>query len=122
MDDREQVIKLYHDMYAAMVSKNESELIRVYDESFELIHMSGMRQSRTEFIQAIMNGMLNYYSEDTHDIEVSVSEDKAVMTGRSRVTAAVFRGGRHTWKLALRFDVKKTGEDWKIIKAQASTW
>ena len=36
--------------------------------------------------------------------------------------AAVFRGGRHTWRLALKFDVKKTDDGWKLTKAQASTW
>ena len=29
MDDKEQIAKLYHDMYAAMVAKDEAELKRV---------------------------------------------------------------------------------------------
>ena len=39
MDDKEQITKLYHDMYAAMVAKDEAELNRVHDESFVLIHI-----------------------------------------------------------------------------------
>ena len=46
MSDREQLIKLYHDMYAAMVAKDEDELRRVHDDSFVLIHMTGMNQSK----------------------------------------------------------------------------
>ena len=33
-------------MYAAMVAKDEDELRRVHDDSFVLIHMTGMNQSK----------------------------------------------------------------------------
>ena len=48
MDDKEQITKLYHDMYAAMISKDEAELDRVHGDSFVLIHMTGMRQSKRD--------------------------------------------------------------------------
>lgn len=122
MDDKEQIAKLYHDMYAAMVAKDEAELERVHDESFVLIHMTGMHQSKREYIKAIMDGTLNYYSEQTDRLDIDIKGDTAIMTGRSRASAAVFGGGRHTWRLALKFGVKRTGEGWKLTKAQASTW
>ena len=99
MDDREQLIKLYHDMYAAMVAKDEEELRRVHDDSFVLIHMTGMNQSKEEYIRAIMNGTLNYYSEQTDHIDVDIEGDQA-----------------------LRFDARKVQGEWKLTKAQASTW
>ena len=122
MDDKEQIAKLYHDMYAAMVAKDEAELERVHDESFVLIHMTGMHQSKREYIKAIIDGTLNYYSEQTDRLDIDIKGDTAIMTGRSRVSAAVFGGGRHTWRLALKFGVKRTDEGWKLTKAQASTW
>ena len=122
MSDKEEITQLYHDMYAAMVAKDEAELNRVHDDSFVLVHMTGMHQSKQEYIRAILDGTLNYYSEDTVDINISISGNKAVMTGHSKVSAAVFGGGRHTWRLSLKFDVKKTEEGWKLSKAQASTW
>ena len=122
MDDKEQVAKLYHDMYAAMVAKDEKALERVHDESFVLVHMTGMRQSKQEYIRAIMDGTLNYFSEQTDRLDIDLKGDTAVMTGRSKVAAAVFGGDRHTWRLALKFDCKKTDDGWKLTKAQASTW
>ncbi len=122
MDDKEQIIKLYHDMYAAMVAKDEAELVRVLDDSFVLIHMTGMRQSKQEYIRAIMEGTLNYYSEQTDSLDIDINGDTAVMTGHSKVTATVFGGGQHTWRLALKFGVMKTSEGWKLTKASASTW
>ena len=122
MDDKEQITKLYHDMYAAMVAKDGTELDRVHDESFVLIHMTGMHQSKQEYIRAIMDGTLNYYSEQTDSLRIVVKGDTADMTGHSTVTAAVFGGGRHTWRLTLKFRVKKTDEGWKLTSAKASTW
>ena len=39
MTDREELYKLYEDMYAAMVAKDVSELKRVHDDSFVPVHM-----------------------------------------------------------------------------------
>ena len=122
MDDRQQILQLYHDMYAAMTAKDEAELDRVHDDSFVLIHMTGMRQTKQQYIHAIMDGTLNYFAEHTDSIDITVTGDTAVMTGRSKVSAAVFGGGRHTWRLALKFDVKKTDGQWRLTTAQASTW
>jgi ketosteroid isomerase-like protein len=103
VNDKEKIIKLYHDMYAAMVAKDEEELRRVHDDSFVLIHMTGMNQSKEEYIRAIMNGTLNYYSEQTDHIDVDIEGDQAIMIGNSRVSAAVFGGRRHTWRQRRRW-------------------
>jgi len=121
--DKQMIEQLYHDMYKAMVEKNEAELERVHDESFVLIHMTGMHQDKNTYIQAIMDGTLNYYSEKTDSLDIQIKNNNtAVLTGRSRVNAAVFGGGRNTWRLQLRFDLKKVGDAWKLTKAQASTY
>ena len=35
MNDKEMLHQLYEDMYTAMVKKDEAELLRVHDDSFE---------------------------------------------------------------------------------------
>ena len=122
MNDKEQIVALYHDMYAAMVAKDEAELDRVHADSFVLVHMTGMRQDKKTYLRAIMDGTLNYYTEKTHEIEVEVDGDTATMTGRSYVSAAVFGGRRNTWRLTLRFDLQRLDGVWKLTRAQATTW
>ena len=92
LTDEEQIRQLYQDMYAAMIAKDRGELERIHDETYLLIHMTGMRQSREEYIDSILDGTLNYYSKDDVKIDVSVSGGEAKLTGKSRVTAAVFGG------------------------------
>lgn len=122
MNDEAKLRKLYEDMYAAMVVKDEAELDRVHDDSFVLVHMTGMRQDKKTYIRSIMNGTLNYYSAVTEDLSIQISGDTATMTGKSRVNAAVFGGGKHTWRLQLFFHANKKKDGWKLTKAEASTW
>ena len=122
MTDKEQIIQLYNEMYSAMVKKDKAELERVHDDSFVLIHMTGMRQSKQEYINAIMNGTLNYFSAEHEDMQAEIKGDSAVLVGRSRVTAAMFGGGKHTWQLQLRFQLVKKNGEWRFALASASTY
>lgn len=122
MTDKEQIERLYHEMYAAMVKKDRAQLECIHDDSFVLVHMTGMRQSKSSYISSIMDGTLNYYSEKTEGLEITVDGNRATMTGRSRVNAAVFGGGRHTWPLELRFQLVRRDDGWKLTEARATTY
>lgn len=122
MTDKEQIIQLYKEMYTAMVNKDSDELYRVHDDSFVLVHMTGMRQPKEVYINSIMDGTLNYYSASHEDMQVEVKGDTAVLIGKSRVTAAVFGGGKHTWRLQLRFQLVKKNGEWRFALASASTY
>lgn len=122
MTDKEQIIQLYKEMYNAMVNKDRAELERVHDDSFVLVHMTGMRQSKEVYISSIMDGTLNYYSATHEDMQIEVNGDTAVLTGRSKVTAAVFGGSKHTWRLQLRFQLVKNNGEWRFALASASTY
>ena len=105
-----------------MVDKDRRILDDVLDESFVLVHMTGMRQSKEEFMRAVENGTLNYSSADHQRIEVGVKGESAELLGQSMVRAAVFGGGWHTWRLQLKLKLVWNGVDWKITEAQASTY
>ncbi|MEE5993869.1 MAG: nuclear transport factor 2 family protein [Oscillospiraceae bacterium] len=122
MTDEEKIILLYKEMYTAMIRKNRAELERVHDDSFILIHMTGMRQPKSVYISSIMDGTLNYYSANHEEMQVTVSGNTASLKGRSRVSAAVFGGGKHTWRLQLKFTLVKKSDDWYFTSASASTY
>ena len=122
MTDREQIIQLYKEMYAAMVNKDRTALERVHDDSFVLVHMTGMRQPKEVYISSIMDGTLNYFSAEHEDLQVELKNDTAVLIGKSRVNAAVFGGGKHTWRLQLRFQLVKKNGEWRFALASAATY
>ena len=61
--------------------------------------MTGMRQSKQAYIRAIADGTLNYNSAEHEQMDVTVNNDRATLQGRSRVSVAVFGGGKYTWKI-----------------------
>ena len=120
--DQQQIRQLYETMYQAMVAKDTATLNRIHADDFVLIHITGMRQSKLEYLNAIADGTLNYYTAVHEQTEVTVEGDRATLTGRSRVTAAVFGGGRHTWPLQLRFRLVRRDGQWQFVEARASTY
>lgn len=122
MTDKEQIEALFYEMYEAMIAKDASVLNRIHADDFVLTHMTGMRQSKRDYIHAIVNGTLNYYSAEHEQLYIKIKGNHATLTGRSRVNAAVFSGGRHTWRLQLRFQLVKREGRWLFAAASASTY
>ena len=122
MDDKSQIRELHEQMYKAMVAKDIATLDKLHADDFVLTHMTGMQQSKAVYLEAIRKGTLNYYSAETEQLDITVDGDSAVMTSRSRVLAAVFGGGKHTWPLQLRFTLRKDAGRWQFTSASASTY
>ncbi len=122
MTDKEQITALYEAMYKAMIAKDTAALGNILSEDSVLVHMTGHRQSRKEYLSEIASGTLNYYSVDTDSLDITVKGDTARMMGRSRVNAAVYGGGRHTWRLRMDSELRKVEGVWKITYSKASTY
>lgn len=122
MNDKMKIENCYRHMYRGMVDKDKKILSEVLDESFVLVHMTGIRQSKNKFIHAVENGTLNYYSANHQKIEAEIDGDRATLTGQSIVSAAVFGGGQHTWQLQLKLKLIQKASFWKITEARASTY
>ena len=92
MSDQELCRATYIEMYRAMIAKDIPALSGVLDDSFVLVHMTGMRQPT------------------------------AALIGKSRVHAAVFGGGWHTWRLEQDLKLVKKDGRWLITLSEAGTW
>ena len=122
MNDKEIIENCYRQMYRGMVDKDRTLLSEVLADSFVLIHMTGMRQSKEAFIKAVENGTLNYYSATHEQISAHIHGDTAELVGQSVVRAAVFGGGEHTWRLQLHCKLRQADDSWRITEARASTY
>lgn len=112
----------YIEMYRAMIAKDIPALSTVLDESFVLVHMTGMRQPKAAFLKAVENGTLNYASAEHDSMEVTINGDHAALIGKSRVHAAVFGGGWHTWRLEQDLTLIRKDDRWLITLSEASTY
>ena len=121
-DDESQIKALYGQMCKAMVQKDMATMNEIHDDDFQLVHMTGSRMNKKEYLDAVKDGTLNYYSMEHDEIFVTVDGDSATLNGKSRVNAAVYGGGRHTWRLQQDMKLKKVRGKWKFTFSQASTY
>ena len=122
MTDEEKIRELYRDYWDAMIAKDADALRAMMSDDYELLHMTGVRQSREDFLRGLRKGTFNYYSAEHDSIDVRLSGESAEMIGKSRVLAAVYSGGKHSWRLQGDFTLRKEDGRWKLTSSRASTY
>ena len=122
MTDEEQIKELYIRYWQYMIDKDADGLNSLQTDDYYLMHMTGVKQSREVFIRGLLNGTFNYYSAEHDGIEVKIDGDTAVMVGKSRVVAAVYGGGKGSWRLQGDFTLRKENGVWKLTSSRASTY
>ena len=122
MTDEKKIQELYRDYWRSMIHKDEQRLRDLMAEDYYLENMTGVRQTREEFLAGLRAGTFNYYSAEHDAIEVRVNDNLAEMIGKSRVTAAVYGGSKKPWRLQGYFTLKKEDGTWKMTSSRASTY
>lgn len=122
MSDRDEIIACYEAMYDGEIRKDIEYLRQYLDESYVLVHMTGVRMTRQEYFDAVMDGTLNYYWCEHEHEPVTITGNTAKMRGDTKVEAAVYGGGKHVWRLRLDCDFVKKEGVWKMTKSVASTY
>ncbi len=122
MDDKERITGKYKKYWQYMIAKDEEGLTSVMAKDFSLLHMTGVKQSAEQFLRGLLNGTFNYYDADHDSIDVVIHGDRATLCGRSRVVAAVYGGGKKSWRLRGDFTLRKTDGKWLFTASQASTY
>lgn len=124
MDERETVAQLYRDLCAHSIAKDADGLRALLAPEYRLVHMTGMEQSGEQYIAAVLDGTLNYYSSvhDSIDVQIAADGKHATVCGCSRTMAAVFGGGRRTWRLRQDLEAVRRDGTWKLTASRASTY
>ena len=114
--------ELYKKYWEYMINKDAEGLRSIMSSDYYLLHMTGVKQSAEVFIKGLLDGTFNYYSADHDEVSVNITGDSAIMVGKSRVLAAVYGGGRHSWRLQGDFTLRKENDGWKLTSSRASTY
>ena len=122
MDEREIIREMYRAYWRAMIAKDAAGLRALMAEDYYLLHMTGVRQSAEVFLKGLLDGTFNYYSAEHDAIDVRIDGDRATMTGRSRVSAAVYGGRMRVWRLRGDFTLRRERDGWRFTSSKASTY
>ena len=122
MEDIEQIRGLYREYWRCMIAKDADGLRCMMTEDYTLQHMTGVKQSAETFLKGLLDGTFHYFTAEHDSIQVTVSGNRASMIGKSRVLAAVYGGGKHSWRLRGDFSLRKEEGRWKLSSSSASTY
>ena len=122
MNEAETIRGLYRRYWQYMIDKDAEGLRGLMASDYYLLHMTGVKQSAEVFLKGLLDGTFNYYSAEHDSIDVEIHGDTAEMIGKSRVLAAVYGGGKHSWRLRGDFTLRKEHGEWKLTSSHASTY
>lgn len=115
-DEDSEILNRFIEFQQALIDKDEDKLNEILTEKYELIHMSGKRQTKEEFISEIMDGTLNYYESEIIDPTVLWGDsERPTLVADVTLTAKVY-GIKGKWTLDTTVDFEKIDEKWYFSK------
>lgn len=108
-----EIINRFMEFQQALIDKDE-KLNEIIDDNYELVHMSGKRQSKSEFIEEVMDGTLNYFKSEIEEPTILWDdENNASFIGDVTLTAKVY-GIEGKWTLNTVVNFIKVDDIWYI--------
>jgi Domain of unknown function (DUF4440) len=115
------VLDNYEAQRQTMIAGDADALGDLLADDFVLVHMTGYRQPKAEWLADVRSGAMSYHAMTDVDVSVDVSGEAPVVTARTR-TAATIWGATGTWPLQLRIAFTRDGGAWVAAGTVASTW
>lgn len=115
-DSDNEILDRFIEFQQALIDKDEGKLNEILTEKYELVHMSGKKQSKEEFIGEIMDGTLNYYKSEI--IEPTIlwdDSERATLIADVTLTAKVY-GINGKWTLNTTVDFENVDGKWYFTK------
>ena len=114
--------QLYIDLCDASINKDIKTLENILSDDYVLVHMTGMKQSKEDYIESVKTGELSYFESIHENIKVDINENEAIIIGKTRTPASAFGSSKSWWNLKQDLKAKKVDGKWIIIYSKASTY
>ena len=111
---QEEVLERFKEFLKAMIEKDEKKLNEIIDDNYTLTHMSGKTQTKEEFIDDIMKGILNYYNSTIIEPEITIINDNLTRIIADVELEAKVYGIKGTWTLNTDLSMKKVDNEWLL--------
>lgn len=122
MSDKELARKLYIDLCEASINKDLDKLDEILSDDYVLVHMTGMKQSKEDYIESVKTGELAYYESNHESIEVNINGEEATIIGKTKTLASPFGSSKSWWNLRQDLKAKKINGKWILTYSKASSY
>lgn len=111
-----EILERFVEFQQALIDKDLDKLNEIILDDYELVHMSGKKQSKKEFIDEIMDGTLNYYKSEIREPTIIHDDnDFATLIADVALTAKVY-GSNGKWTLNTIASFQKINGVWYFGK------
>ena len=117
--EQQEVYAAYEEICRALIAKDRATLERYYDKDLIFTHINGKRQTRSEYLDEVMDSTLNYYKSTPKDYTIRVNGDTAYMSVTHTLDAKVY-GMTGSWTLRGNGTYKKRGGIWVSVPGSGS--
>lgn len=119
----EEIIKqLYIKLCDASINKDIDTLEEILANDYILIHMTGKRQTKQDYINSVVKGELKYFESIHESIDVKIDGNKASLVGKTKTLASPFGFGKSWWNLRQDIVFEKINGTWIIKESKASSY
>ncbi len=109
-----EIVDRFIEFQNAIIDKDEDKLNEIISDDYVLVHMSGKRQSKSEFIGEVMDGTLNYFKSEIEEPTILWDDDEnASLIADVTLTAKVY-GINGKWTLDTVVSFKKIDDVWYL--------
>ena len=122
MSDKELVRKLYIDLCEASINKDLIKLGEILSDDYVLVHMTGMKQTKEDYLDSVKSGELSYFESKHESIDVNVNGDDATIIGKTKTLASPFGTSKLWWNLRQDLKAKKIDGKWILMYSKASSY
>ncbi|MGN1283621.1 MAG: nuclear transport factor 2 family protein [Limosilactobacillus sp.] len=119
--DEETIAQLVRAETTAMINKDIDTLKKIISPTAKLFHITGVEQSRDEWLNQIKLGRMHYFGSKEELFQVVVKGNHAEVISRNQLDARIY-GFRNTWPLQSRTKLEKIGDRWLITESHASMY
>jgi ketosteroid isomerase-like protein len=119
-EDEQRILAIYQRIDDAMVNKDTEALENILDNNYILVHMTGYRQSKQEWLEQIENEEMRYFKTIPQKTEITIAGKTAVLICDTRIDARIY-GFRNTWSMTFKMQFEKRGEKWHPVHAKATS-
>lgn len=122
MQDKEIIKELYIDLCESSINKDIDKLNNILADNYILEHITGMKQTKDDYINSVKNGELKYYESIHESINIKIEGNKATLIGKTKTLASPFCSTISWWRLKQYLTIEKINNRWQITHSIASTY
>ena len=109
---KQEIEQFLDDWNAAMIAADTVRLGAMMDDDIILRHITGMTQTKREWLEEVASGSMKYHKIEKRDVVVTLNTDGSATVSLTSVITATIWGSYGTWTLSGTMRLVKRSGCW----------